>query len=70
MATRAKDPKLDILLESPGEEHLNIIGSKLPPYNQALLCFLAKLNQLRNEDSSKNTKLTWTAGKFVTSKSS
>ena len=68
MATRAKDPKLDILLESPGEEHLNITGSKLPSYNQVLLCYLAKLNQLRNEDSSKNTKLTWTAGKFVTSK--
>ena len=65
MATRGKDKKLDILPESPGDEHLQISGAKLPSYKQILLCYLSKLKQLRNEDLSKNTKLSTTAGKHV-----
>ena len=67
MATRGKDSRLDILETSPGEEHLNIKGSKLPTYNQVLLCYLSKLNQLRQEDSCKNSKLSWDAGQHVAS---
>lgn len=67
MATRCKDSKLDILPESPGEHHLKITGSKLPTYNQVLLCYLAKVNELRLADSSKNTKLSYSAGTYVAS---
>ena len=57
MATRNSDTRLDILLESPGSEHLRISGTRLPTYNQVLLCYLAYCEKFRNEDSTKNAKI-------------
>ena len=47
MSTRSKHCKIDLLLESPGEEHLVILGSKLPTYKQVLQCFLAHSDKIR-----------------------
>ena len=57
MATRNSDTRLDILLESPGSEHLRISGTRLPTYNQVLLCYLAYCEKFRNEDSTKHAKI-------------
>ena len=48
MATRNSDTRLDIILESPGSEHLRISGIRLPTYNQVLLCYLAYCEKFRN----------------------
>ena len=37
-----KDLRLNLLIESPSFDDLKITGSKLPTYNQVLLCYLAK----------------------------
>ena len=57
MATRLKNAKLEILLETPGDQHFEINGCKLPTYNQVLLCFMSHFEKLRAEDVSKNLKL-------------
>ena len=57
MSTRSKNPKLNLLLESPGVEHLEIQGRKLPTYNQVLLCYLAHCEKLRREDKSKQQRI-------------
>ena len=48
MATRSADKRLSVLLETPGEEHRNISGCKLPTFKQVLLCFLAHLDVVRD----------------------
>ena len=53
MATRSSDSRLQILNETPGEQHLHIPGSRLPTYNQVLLCYIAHRDKLRLEESSK-----------------
>ena len=53
MATRSSDSRLQILKETPGKQHLHIPGSRLPTYNQVLLCYIAHREKLRLEDSSK-----------------
>ena len=50
--------RIDILSASPGEQHLEINGIKLPTYEQVLLCYMATMEKFRNEDGSKNCKLT------------
>ena len=65
METRSSDSCLDILIESPANQHLKINGSKLPTFNQVLLCYLAKLKELREHDASKTQKLTLTAAQYV-----
>lgn len=67
MATRGSDPLLDLLKVSPGQTDLSITGSKLPTYKQVLLCLLAKIQQLRLNDSTKNTKLLNTVAAYVES---
>ena len=57
MSTRSKNPKLNLLLESPGVEHLEIQGRKLPSYNQVLLRYLAHCEKLRREDESKRRRI-------------
>ena len=47
-ATRQADSRLDILLETPGTQHLCISGTRLPTYNQVLLCYLAHLEKLQS----------------------
>ena len=48
MATRQADTRLDILLETPGPQHLCISGTRLPTYNQVLLCFLAHCEKFQS----------------------
>ena len=57
MATRNSDTHLDILLETPGSQHLSISGTRLPTHNQVLLCYLAHCENFRSEDSTKNAKV-------------
>ena len=47
--TRSKDTCLQILDDSPGPQHLEITGNKLPNGNQVLLCYIANLEKLRRE---------------------
>ena len=46
--TRQEDTRLDILLETPGPQHLCINGTRLPTYNQVHLCFLAHCEKLQS----------------------
>ena len=55
---RSCDNRLNVLSVSPGEQHLEITGSKLPTYEQVLLCYMATMRKFRAEDGTKNTKLT------------
>ena len=55
--TRIADVRLTILPATPGIEHLEIHGSKLPSYEQVLLCYMAMLEKLRNEDGAKHAKV-------------
>ena len=43
---RGDDIAAQILGESPGYQHLKLTGSRLPTYNQVLLCLLANTNKL------------------------
>ena len=65
MATRNKNSKFNLLLESAGNEHLIISGRKLPTYKQVLLCFLAHSDKVRREDSSKRKRIGFTAANAV-----
>ena len=55
---RSSNTRLSVLSTSPGEQHLQISGTKLPTYEQVLLCYMATMEKLRAEDSTKNRKLT------------
>ena len=57
MATRSTDVRLTIPPETPGIEHLQIHGTKLPTYLQVILCYMALLEKLRREDETKQKKL-------------
>ena len=65
MSTRSTDPRLGILGETPGCDHLAISGTRLPTYKQVLFSYLANVDKLRREDKSKNEEITWTACKNV-----
>ena len=54
MATRNCDIRLSILTETPGFQHLEMNGNRLPTYNQVLLCYLSHMEKQRLEDISKN----------------
>ena len=58
MATRKCDTRLSILTETPGLQHLEIHGNRLPTYNQVLLCYLSHMEKKRLEDTTKHVKLT------------
>ena len=47
--TRSNDTCLQILEESPGPQHLEISGNKLPNGSQVLLCYIANLEKSRRE---------------------
>ena len=53
MATRSADSRLSILLESPGQEHLSINGTRLPTHNQVLLCHLSHIEKFRSKDNTR-----------------
>ena len=53
MATRSTDRRLSILLETPGQEHLSIKGTRLPTHNQVLLCHLSYIEKYRSDDNTK-----------------
>ena len=65
MSTRSSDTRLDILPETPGSQHQSITGTRLPTYNQVLLCYLAHLEKLRREDVTNNVKLTQLTSNIV-----
>ena len=44
--------------ESVGIEHTTIKGTKLPTAEQVLMCFLANIKKLREEDTTKQKILT------------
>ena len=46
---RSSNNYLNILSKSPGNEHLEITGSRLPTYEQVLLCFLSTKEKLNHE---------------------
>ena len=49
MTTRSTDS----LLESPGQEHLSIKGTRLPTHNQVLLCHLSHIENFQSEDNTR-----------------
>ena len=53
MATRSADSRLSILLESPGQKHLSINGTRLPTHNQVLLCHLSHIEKFRSKDNTR-----------------
>ena len=53
--SRNKDPRLLVIGESPGTEHLEINGCRLPTYKQVLLCYMALMDRERAVDT--NSKL-------------
>ena len=63
---RSSSKLTDILSESPSEQHLEIVGSKLPTYEQTLLCFLANLNRLKSQ-KHKIPRIRWEAAKAAVS---
>ena len=65
---RSNDKHLLILKSSPGPEHLNITGSRLPTYLQVLLCFLSQMSFLRSQDASNQVKQKTTVAKIVVEK--
>lgn len=48
MSTRTSDKRLSVLPETPGQEHYEISGCKLPTYKQVLLCYLAHFERLKD----------------------
>ena len=65
---RSTDNCLKILEKSHGIEHLNITGSRLPTYEQVLMCYMSNMEKYRAEDVSKNSKLTREVSKVVVDK--
>ena len=57
MSTRSCEKRLSILTETPGFQHLEIHGNRLPTYNQVLLCHMSHLKKSRLEDTTRNVKL-------------
>ena len=51
MATRQADTRLDILLETPGPQHLCISGIRLLTYNQVLPCYLVHCGKLQSSSA-------------------
>ena len=62
---RSKDNCLQILHQSPGPEHLEIAGSRLPTFEQVLLCYIVTMRKKRAEDSSNKNKLSINVSKIV-----
>ena len=63
--SRSSNTNIRILSVSPGLEHLQISGCKLPTYEQVLLCFLAHLKHMRESNVSRQNKLIWKAAEIV-----
>ena len=66
MATRSNDKSFLILCESPGPEYLTLKGLKLPTNQQIILCFLANLHALRQDDTKRQEPLRVLAATKVT----
>lgn len=63
--TRSTDHCIYLLPETPGPEHLEIRGSRLPTYLQVLLCFKSHYEIERENDKTKNIKVTRLCAKKV-----
>ena len=58
MGTRSCDKRQSILTETPGFQHLEIHGNRLPTYQQVLLCYLSHIEKSRLENTAqRNVKL-------------
>ena len=49
MSTRNSDKRLLVLPETPGEEHCEITGAKLPTFKQVLFCFMVYFDKAKSE---------------------
>ena len=65
MATRNCDKRLLILSETPGFQHLEINGNKLPTYKQVLFCYMSCIEKKRLEDTTKKVKIKRESAKYV-----
>ena len=54
---RSSDTCFKLIEISPGTEHLEITGCRLPTYEQVLLSYTSNMNKLRSEDASNKQKL-------------
>ena len=57
MNSRSLNKHILILGTSPGAKNKDIHGAKLPTFKQVLLCYLANMENLRNQDTSRIQKL-------------
>ena len=64
--SRNKDPRLLVIGESPGTDHLEITGCRLPTYKQVLLCYMALMDRERAVDT--NSKLERPVANMIISK--
>ena len=62
---RSSESCLRILIQSPGVEHLDITGARLPTYEQVLLCYMSNMDKFRADDAYKNMKLSRVVSKVV-----
>ena len=65
MATKSTGILLTILPEKLGIEDLQIHKTKLPTHLQVILCYMALLEKVRQEDETKQKKLYHFAATFV-----
>ena len=54
---RSSDTCFKLIEISPGTEHLEITGCRLPTYEQVLLSYMSNMNKIRSENASNKQKL-------------
>ena len=54
---KSKNCQLQVLLQSPGIEHLEINGCRLSTHEQVFLCYISTMSLKRSEDTTKNQSL-------------
>ena len=54
---RSSDTCIKLIEISPGTEHLEITGCRLPTYEQVLLSYMSNMNKIRSENASNKQKL-------------
>jgi len=56
------------LHQSPGPEYLEIAGSRLPTFEQVLLCYIVTMRKKRAEDSTNKNELSIEVSKIAAAK--
>ena len=65
---RSTSAHFGVLSTSPCEEHLEIEGSKLPTYEQIILCYLAHLKKIKETNTKETNRVRWEVAKTVVEK--